>query len=458
MVTTTLPGVLLTGIHSARPAANAVGTGTLYSCTTHSLVYQSDGSTWSTWASLAGTGMTNPMTTRGDVIIENSSPAPARLAIGSAGKFLRSDGTDPSWQAPTDADLSTSDITTNNVSITKHGFAPKAPNVATQYLDGTGAYSTPAGLTNPITYIDGTVAAAPSTPSAGALRIYAKTGKVLAVKDDAGLETVLGQGIADQGTFTFLDATGASAPATPASGKARIYAKTDGRIYSKDDAGVEYGPFDASGGGGGPLLYADATALSGSGDDFASTSLPLWTLAGGLTTGAVTAITTEPYDATCLDINFAAQGYRMYQAVVAGAFTMELSFHGMIGAGQMMGLYLSDNSGNGTLVTPYSDNNVYLMVLTANAYSGTGPVLPGTGWPPVVQRAAGAYSASHMPLVITLARSGTTLTGGFSDNGGVSFVTNTRTDTTTFTRMGIIAGFTSGGGTSTLRVGRFNTY
>ncbi len=44
-----------------------------------------------------------------------------------------------------DANLSTSDITTNNVSITKHGFTPKAPNVATQYLDGTGAWSTPAG-------------------------------------------------------------------------------------------------------------------------------------------------------------------------------------------------------------------------------------------------------------------------------------------------------------------------
>jgi hypothetical protein len=47
--------------------------------------------------------------------------------------------------AVTDATIATSDITTNNVSITKHGFAPKAPNDATRYLDGTGAYSTPAG-------------------------------------------------------------------------------------------------------------------------------------------------------------------------------------------------------------------------------------------------------------------------------------------------------------------------
>lgn len=45
----------------------------------------------------------------------------------------------------TDAILSTTDITTNNVSTTKHGFAPKAPNDATKYLDGTGAYSVPVG-------------------------------------------------------------------------------------------------------------------------------------------------------------------------------------------------------------------------------------------------------------------------------------------------------------------------
>lgn len=41
--------------------------------------------------------------------------------------------------------LSLTDITTNNASTTKHGFLPKLSNVATQYLDGTGAFSTPAG-------------------------------------------------------------------------------------------------------------------------------------------------------------------------------------------------------------------------------------------------------------------------------------------------------------------------
>lgn len=41
-----------------------------------------------------------------------------------------------------DADLSTSDVTTNNVDTTKHGFVPKAPNDSTQFLDGTGAFDT----------------------------------------------------------------------------------------------------------------------------------------------------------------------------------------------------------------------------------------------------------------------------------------------------------------------------
>lgn len=31
-----------------------------------------------------------------------------------------------------------------------------------------------------------------------------------------------------------------SAPATPASGIVRVYTKTDGQIYGKDDAGTEY--------------------------------------------------------------------------------------------------------------------------------------------------------------------------------------------------------------------------
>jgi hypothetical protein len=45
----------------------------------------------------------------------------------------------------TEAKQTLADNTTGNVSITRHGYAPKAPNDATKYLDGTGAYSVPPG-------------------------------------------------------------------------------------------------------------------------------------------------------------------------------------------------------------------------------------------------------------------------------------------------------------------------
>lgn len=45
----------------------------------------------------SGSGLVDPMTTRGDVIIRNSSNVTARLGIGAAGKLLSSDGTDVSW-------------------------------------------------------------------------------------------------------------------------------------------------------------------------------------------------------------------------------------------------------------------------------------------------------------------------------------------------------------------------
>lgn len=44
------------GDHASRPAATAVPTGTLYSCTDHDLIYQSDGATWATWATGGGGG------------------------------------------------------------------------------------------------------------------------------------------------------------------------------------------------------------------------------------------------------------------------------------------------------------------------------------------------------------------------------------------------------------------
>lgn len=45
--------------------------------------------------------------------------------------------------------------------------------------------------------------------------------------------------LAGSENFTIAQFTEAAAPSTPASGKIRVYAKTDGLMYGKDDAGLE---------------------------------------------------------------------------------------------------------------------------------------------------------------------------------------------------------------------------
>lgn len=53
--------------------------------------------------------------------------------------------------------LRLSDVTDNDVSTSKHGFTPKAPNDTTKFLRGDGAWATPsssAGAADPIIYTD----------------------------------------------------------------------------------------------------------------------------------------------------------------------------------------------------------------------------------------------------------------------------------------------------------------
>lgn len=56
MATTNFIDHLLEGNHASRPAFGDVPEGTLYACSDHGLIYQSDGSSaWSTWATLGAT-------------------------------------------------------------------------------------------------------------------------------------------------------------------------------------------------------------------------------------------------------------------------------------------------------------------------------------------------------------------------------------------------------------------
>jgi hypothetical protein len=74
--------------------------------------------------------MTNPMTTGGDIIYGGSSGAPTRLANGTAGQILQSNGTTlaPSWVAAPSG--------TNTYSVNVQSFSLLAPVDATSYHFG----------------------------------------------------------------------------------------------------------------------------------------------------------------------------------------------------------------------------------------------------------------------------------------------------------------------------------
>lgn len=75
-------------------------------------------------------------------LVDDADAATARATLGVIASLFQSGGA----QAIKLDDLAAPDDNTDlNVSTTKHGLAPKLPNDATKYLDGTGAYSVPAG-------------------------------------------------------------------------------------------------------------------------------------------------------------------------------------------------------------------------------------------------------------------------------------------------------------------------
>ena len=71
-------------------------------------------------------------------MVGNSGPKIDRLAVGSSGKFVRSDGTDPSWQ-----NIAASDIASGTMATARLGSG--SANSGT-FLRGDQAWASPAGL------------------------------------------------------------------------------------------------------------------------------------------------------------------------------------------------------------------------------------------------------------------------------------------------------------------------
>ncbi len=86
-----------------------------------------------------GTGLA---TLTGIPLGTGTAPLSLIASPNDATKFLNGAAT-PAFAAPKDSDLALTDVTTNNVSATAHGFAPKFPNNTTTFLRGDGTYSSP---------------------------------------------------------------------------------------------------------------------------------------------------------------------------------------------------------------------------------------------------------------------------------------------------------------------------
>lgn len=103
---------------------------------------------------------------------------------------------------------------------------------------------------------------APSTPESGYVTVYAKTDKKLYLKDDAGTETDLtsGGGSGDVATDAIWDAKGDLAVATAANTAARLPVGTNGQVLTADSAettGVKWATVSGTGDVVGPASATD---------------------------------------------------------------------------------------------------------------------------------------------------------------------------------------------------------
>lgn len=123
-------------------ASGTSGTVTSVSVTTANGVSGSVATPTSTPAISLTLGAITPTSVNSVVLSGGSSPV---LAVTGTSTIQ---GNNTGDQIISDATISITDITTNNVSTSKHGFTPKLPNDATKYLDGTGAYTVPSSASS----------------------------------------------------------------------------------------------------------------------------------------------------------------------------------------------------------------------------------------------------------------------------------------------------------------------
>lgn len=196
-----------------------------------------------------------------------------------------------------------------------------------------------------------------------------------------------------------------------------------------------------------PLLHVDSLALHSTvGDDFDGPSLDAaWTLQG-ITGGALSFIVPTSYDDSALQVVWPNGASVIHRAKPAATnFTIYGTYHGCSALGGMEGLCITDNSGNGVGFSPYSGGASYIWGLSGWAYSASGNSVAGVPW---------RYPNSGVPYILRIVKSGTSYTGGYSSDGGLTWLeTASGTNSTTMTRVGFGKFFS---GTPTQKIGRFN--
>lgn len=117
--------------------------------------------------------------TTSDITINNVSSTKHGFAPKSpadATQYLNG-ATTPAYAQVKDSDLSTSDITNNNVSTSKHGFVQKLPNDQTKFLNGLGNFTVP--LISPNVYSTSTPVTVSNTTAKTALISFTLPGGTL---------------------------------------------------------------------------------------------------------------------------------------------------------------------------------------------------------------------------------------------------------------------------------------
>lgn len=92
------------------------------------------------------------LTTPGDIVVRGATVA-GRLPIGTANQVLHGGASVPEYSAVVEADISLSDNTTNNASLTKHGFLDTLPGGTTNFKRADGAWAAPASVAVPNGYV-----------------------------------------------------------------------------------------------------------------------------------------------------------------------------------------------------------------------------------------------------------------------------------------------------------------